>query len=479
MEYKAVIGIEIHAQLLTKAKFFVPEAAVYGEDPNTFVSTVTLAHPGTLPTINKKAVEYAVKMGLATHCKINKVNYFARKNYFYADLPKGYQISQFHGPICHDGFVEINLENGETKKIGLTRIHMEEDSGKSLHDQDINDTLVDFNRAGTGLIEIVTEPDMETPEEAGAYVAEVRKILRYIEVCDGNMEEGSLRCDANVSVMKKTDTEFGTKVEVKNMNSISNIVKAIQYEIDRQIELVESGGQVKQQTMTWDPVNGKTILLREKESSDDYRYFPEPDLLPVILTDEQIHSILAELPALPRELYEKFTKEYELPVFDTTVITEDKKIAEFYLSILEHTNEYKTASNWVLGPVKSYLNENALTIDQFPLNGAQIAEIMQTVDDGKVSLSIAKEKIFFDLMQNPEKSVLDLAAENGYILETDTSELETMITELLEKSPKQVETYRAGKTGLLGFFVGQIMKQSKGKFDPKTVKELIAKALDA
>lgn len=476
--YKAVIGLEVHAQLLTASKMFSAEAAEFGGHPNTYVSAISLGHPGTLPSINSRCVEFAIKMGLATGCAINRHNIFARKNYFYGDLPKGYQISQHHGPICAQGSIPLVLPDGREKTVRIHRIHLEEDSGKSLHDQDIFHSLIDLNRAGIGLIEIVSEADIESPEEASAYVAEVRKLVRYLDICDGNMEEGSLRCDANISVMKRDATEWGTKVEVKNMNSITHVGKAVAYEISRQIELIEGGGKVVQQTRTWDAANTRTIPMRDKESSDDYRYFPEPDLQPVVVTDELLERLRLELPELPQALYKRYTTEYGLIHFDAITIIEDKKLSAFFDELTE-ISDAKTASTWVLGPVKAWLNENAYTMADFPLSPLSIAAIASLVGSSKVSFSMAKDKLFPALIADPSAAPEAKAAQLDILLEDKKDEVDAFVTELMAKFPDKVAAYRNGQKGMLGFFMGEIMKFTKGKANPKEVSPQVQKRLEA
>lgn len=477
-EYRAVIGLEVHAQLDTKAKMFSREAVVYGAAANTHISTLTLGHPGTLPSLNRAAIDMAIKMGLATQCTIAERCHFARKNYFYPDLPKGYQISQDETPICYKGKINIRLKDGSQKTIGITRIHIEEDAGKSLHDQDPFYTLVDFNRCGVGLIEIVSEPDLSSPEEAAAYLTEIRKLVRYLEVCDGNMEEGSMRCDANISVMKKTADRFGTRVEIKNLNSISNVARAIAYEIERQIELIESGGVVRQQTRSWDALTGRTTLLREKEGAKDYRYFPEPDLLPIVITDDKRERLAAELPELPEARYHKYTQQFGLPDFDATMLTEQREFAEYYESLLTHYPNHKTASNWLNGAVKMYLNEFAIDIQQFPLSAEKLAKILALVETGKVSLSAAKDTLFRAQVADPEADPLALAEAQGILLQNNTDDILQKIEEVLAENPEKVASYLAGKTGLSGFFVGQVTKALQGKADPKLVSQLVIERLN-
>jgi aspartyl-tRNA(Asn)/glutamyl-tRNA(Gln) amidotransferase subunit B len=477
-KYEAVIGLECHVQLLTRTKMYSSDIAEYGAMPNTNVSVVTLGHPGTLPVVNKRAVEFAVRLGVAVKASIREENQFARKNYFYADLPKGYQITQDKTPICTGGYIVAKLKNGEEKKVNLTRIHMEEDSGKSLHDIDPFETLVDLNRAGTPLLEIVTEPDLRTGEEAYAYLTEVRKLVRYLDICDGNMEEGSLRCDANISVRLKGAEKFGKKVEVKNMNSFRNVQRAIDFEIKRQIDLVEANQPIAVETRSFDAVNGTTFSLRSKESANDYRYFPEPDLQPVYVTQEYIEEIKSKLPTLPDELLAIYTKEYKLSDYDAHQIIELKEVSAFYNELIKHTGNYKSAANWVIGPIRSYLNERAVTISEFTLKPAQIAEIIALIDKGSVSNSAATQKLFPGLAANPSKKAEELAKELDLLQNSNSNELQELVKQALSKYPEKITEYKNGKVTLLGLFVGEAMKLSKGKADPKLLNQLVKETLE-
>jgi aspartyl-tRNA(Asn)/glutamyl-tRNA(Gln) amidotransferase subunit B len=478
MTYEAIIGLEIHVQLLTKSKAYCGDSAEFGAMPNTQVSPITVAHPGTLPKHNELVVEQAIKMGLALNCNITRINRFDRKNYFYADLPKGYQITQDKTPICTGGFVKIKLKDGVEKKIGLTRIHMEEDSGKSMHDQDMYDTLVDYNRAGVPLIEVVSEPDLRSAEEAYEYVSEIRKLVRYLGICDGNMEEGSLRCDANVSIRPVGTEKYGTKVEVKNMNSISNVKRAIESEIERQTELLEKGEVFTSETRGFNALKGNTFSMRSKEAANDYRYFPEPDLPPFIVTDEYLNRIKVELPQLPEQLYLKLKNELSLPEYDSKTITEDKELVNYFLKITEHTKNYKAAANWVLGSVKSHLNETATEISDFNLAPASIAELIKLIDEGKLSHTAASQQVFPALLAQPGKSALEIAEALNVIQTADLNFISGIVNEVLGRYPDKVEEYKAGKKGLLGLFVGEVMKASKGKADPKVVNAEVSKALE-
>ncbi len=477
-KYEAVIGLEVHAQLFTHSKAFSSDAVEYGDAPNTHVSEITLGHPGTLPVMNKSAIEFAVKMGLATNCIIRKENQFARKNYFYPDLPKGYQITQHTTPICFEGFVLLKMDTYE-KRVGITRIHLEEDAGKSLHDQDPYFTLIDLNRAGTPLIEIVTEPDIRTSDEAYVYLTEIRKLVRFLGICDGNMEEGSLRCDANVSVRLKGETKFGAKVEVKNMNSIRNVKRALDHEIIRQIDAIEAGQKISQDTRSFDALNGTTFSMRSKEMANDYRYFPEPDLPPVILDDVYISSVQKAMPELPEQVRKKFMEQFVLSEYDAALLSDDKELTDYFEEIIKHTTNFKAAANWILGPVKSYLNENAITINTFPVKASIIAQIVSLIDSGKVSYSVAQQKIFPVLLKDASKSPEQIATEQNLIQLSDTSALETFIQQALDKYPQKVEEYRNGKKGVVGLFMGEVMKLSGGKADPKLTNQLITKKLES
>lgn len=477
-KYETVIGLECHIQLLTKTKMYSNDVAEYGALPNTNVSVVTLGHPGTLPVVNAKAIEFAVKLGIAVNANIREENQFARKNYFYADLPKGYQITQDKTPICNGGYIVAKLKDGATKKINLTRIHMEEDAGKSLHDIDPFETLIDLNRAGTPLLEIVTEPDFRSGEEAYAYLTEVRKLVRYLDICDGNMEEGSLRCDANISVMLKGAKEFGKKVEVKNMNSFRNVQRAIDFEIKRQIDLIEAGELIAGETRSFDAVKGLTFSLRSKENANDYRYFPEPDLQPVFVTQEYINEIKAKMPTLPDELFNLYTKKYSLTEYDALQLIDLKEVAAYYNKLVTFTSNYKSAANWVMGPVKAYLNERALTISEFTLDPKKIADIIKLIDEGKVSNAAASQSIFPELMKDQNKTPEQIAKDLDLLQNSNSNELQGLIDSALSKFPEKIAEYKNGKVGLLGMFVGEVMKLSKGKADPKLLNQLVKETLE-
>jgi len=475
-KYTVVIGLEVHAQLLTKSKIYNSDSAAFGGAPNTHVSVITLAHPGTLPKLNKKAAEFAMKMGLACNCEISRYQIFDRKNYFYPDLPKGYQLTQDRTPICKGGFVTITTREGD-RRIPLNRIHIEEDAGKSLHLDQEEDTLVDFNRAGVPLIELVTEPALRSSEEAGALMTEIRKLVRYLEICDGNMEEGSLRCDANVSVMLNGAIEFGKKVEIKNMNSIRNVQRAIDHEVERQINLIEDGNEVISETRTYDVNTGDSFGLRTKEELNDYRYFPDPDLSPLIVSDEWLTEIKNSMPALPRELKEKFVSDYKLPSYDAQVLTDVKEVASYFDAICAYCNNYKAVSNWVMGPVKTYLNELKENDYSFPVSPRVMADLISLVDDGKVSFAIASQKIFPVLIEQPDQSPLTLAQKLNLLQDSNVDSILPIVEAVIREFPLKVEEYRKGKKAILTMFMGEVMKRSKGKADPKLATELLIEKL--
>lgn len=477
-KYEAVIGLEVHIQLLTKSKAYSSDSTEYGTLPNTNVSVITLGHPGTLPKTNKKVIEFAVKLGLACKCDIREENEYARKNYFYADLPKGYQITQDKTPICTNGYISIKTKDGGEKRINLTRIHMEEDAGKSMHDQDAYDSLIDLNRAGVALLEMVSEPEIRSGEEAYAYLTEVRKLVRYLEICDGNMEEGSMRCDANISVRLKGDSKFGRRVEVKNMNSIRNVQRAIEFEIQRQIEEVEAGREISQDTRSFEAETGKTFVLRSKEMANDYRYFPEPDLQPVIVTKEYIEAVRKILPPLPNDLHKKYVAEFGLSEYDATVITDTKETALYFEELTSNTKNYKAAANWLMGPIRSYINENAFHLNQFPISPKRICELIDLIDSGKVSHTLALQQIFPKLIVNPNKTPLLIAEENNLVSVSDENSLNEFVKQAIAKYPEKVIEYKNGKVNLAALFMGEVMKLSKGKADPKLANALVKKMLD-
>lgn len=478
--YELVIGLEVHAQLLTKSKLFCGDSIAYGADANTQVSPVTLAHPGTLPVMNRQAVIGAIRMGLACHCEIEKNNYFARKNYFYPDLPKGYQISQHSTPICRNGFVNIRTSEGE-RKVRLNRIHLEEDAGKSIHDISDLATCIDYNRAGTALIEIVTEPDLHTSEEVSAYLTELRKMLRYLDVCDGNMEEGSMRCDVNISVRPAGSNILGTKVEIKNLNSIRHAKKAVESEGARLISLLEKGEPIIQQTRGFDVVSGNTFPIRDKEDADDYRYFPDPDLPPFDLEESFIGEIKQSLPALQPERIQKYQQEYQLSEYDASVLTEEREFSDYYdslVAIREMNGKYKAAANWMLGPIKGWLNDEGKDMDDFPLSTTTMASLIQLVEKGSLSFSTASTQLWQALLKDPSADPATTAQKLNLLQQSGRGDLEPLVNEVLEKFADKVKEYRKGKKGLLSLFVGEVMKRSKGKADPKVTNELLLEKLN-
>ncbi|UII30836.1 Asp-tRNA(Asn)/Glu-tRNA(Gln) amidotransferase subunit GatB [Fulvivirga ulvae] len=476
-KYTAVIGLEVHAQLLTTTKIYNSDSAEYGSQPNTNVSVITLGHPGTLPKLNKKVVEYAIKMGLACQCEISREQIFDRKNYFYPDLPKGYQLTQDRTPICKNGFVRVFPRTGEPRDIHLNRIHIEEDAGKSIHLTEETDTLVDFNRAGVPLIEIVTEPDIRTSDEAHSFLTEVRRLVRYLDICDGNMEEGSLRCDANISIMPKGSKTLGKKVEVKNMNSIRNVQRAIDHEIERQILAVEGGEEIFSETRTFDANTGTTSGMRTKEELNDYRYFPDPDLSPLHVTEEWLKAIEESMPSLPHELFNKYVKEFNLPEYDAQVLTDTKEIALYFEDLCTRTANFKAASNWIMGPVKSYLNEHNLQIDNLPLSTERLAELIRLVDDNKVSFSVASQNLFPEMLKQNGMTALETAEAFNLLQDDDSDAISVLVDEVVAEFPDKAAAYKKGHKGLLGMFMGELMKRSKGKIDPKMANELLRSKL--
>ena len=475
-KYEAVIGLEVHAQLQTNTKLFCGDAIAFGAAANTQISPITMGHPGTLPKTNTKAIDFAVMLGLVCHCQIVNKNYFARKNYFYPDLPKGYQISQHTTPICKGGFVDIVVD-GANKRVDLNRIHIEEDAGKSIHDLYDTETCIDLNRAGTPLLEIVTEPCLHSSEEAFAYIAEIRKLVRWIGVCDGNMEEGSLRCDANISIRLKGETRLGTKVEVKNVNSIRNVKRAIDAEIKRMIDLVENGGTVTQQTRSYNVDNNTTSAIRDKEDANDYRYFADPDLTPFNLTEQYINNINAALPILPNELIEQFKQDFALSDYDANVLCDDKAVADFFNAAATLCTNYKAIANFILGPIKQYLNEHNTTIENIDLEANKLVELINLIDGGMVNFSIAATKILpVVIAQN--KNPLQVAQDLNLLQTNNSNEIEDWINNVLAAMPDKVIEYKKGKKGLIGLFIGEIKKISKGKADPKIATDLLTKKLN-
>ena len=489
MQYEAVIGLEIHAQLLTSSKAFCGCSTKFGAEANTQVCPVCLGMPGTLPVLNKKAVEFAVKMAIATHCKINNKSIFARKNYFYPDLPKGYQISQYNEPLTQKGYIDIEV-TGEKKRIGITRIHMEEDAGKLLHGETLEDegfSFVDLNRAGVPLIEIVSEPDIRTAEEAVEYLKALRDILVYLEICDGNMEEGSFRCDANVSIRPKGQKEFGTKAELKNINSFRFVQKAIEYEIKRQIEVVEDGGKIVQETRLFDSDKGITVSMRSKEEAHDYRYFPEPDLLPLMVDEAWIEEIKGTLPELPAEKRERFVREYGIPSYDAGVLTATRELANYYEESVrkyegqgargkgQEISSPKVVSNWVMGELLRLLKEDNRDVKDCPVSPEKLAKLLKMVDAGAVNLKTAKE--VFEEVYKTGKEPDAIVKEKGLVQVSDEGAIIKAIDEVINANPKELADYKAGKEKLFGFFVGQAMKATKGQANPQVLNKLLKERL--
>ena len=473
MEFEPVIGLEVHAQLKTKSKIFSPTSTEFGGTPNSHVSPICIGMPGVLPVLNKKVLEYAFKAAIALNCELHPRSRFARKNYFYPDLPKGYQISQYEQPFSTNGWLDIGT-NGSSKRINITRIHMEEDAGKLIHDNKGNSSFVDLNRAGTPLIEIVSEPEISTAEEAVEYMKKMRSILRYIGVCDGNMEEGSLRCDANVSVRPKGSDKLGTKAEIKNVNSFKYIQKAIEHEIKRQIILLENSEEVVQETRLFDSNKGVTFSMRSKEEAHDYRYFPDPDLLPVVMETEQIEEIRRSLPELPDKRLARFQEEYKLPEYDAGILTSTKEIADYFEDCLKKHNNPKIVSNWIMTEVLRELKDED-DIQSFPITPNKLGELLTLIADGTISGKIAKE-VFAD-MYTSGKSAKQIVEEKGMTQISDQSEIEDIVSRILADHPDEISRYKAGDQKLIGFFVGKVMKETQGKANPKVVNEILRKGL--
>lgn len=476
--YQLVVGLEVHVQLATKSKLFASDPTAYGAAPNTQVSVITLGHPGTLPKVNKLAVEYAVRMGLACNSAINPHSSFDRKNYFYPDLPKGYQITQDKEPLCLGGNIPIFLDDGTEKEILLNRIHLEEDAGKSIHMQGQAHTWVDFNRAGTPLIELVSEPEIRSAEEAVAFLTEIKKLVTYLDICDGNMEEGSLRCDANVSVMRKGSLVYGKKVEVKNMNSFRNVSRAIAHEWERQVAMLEQGEEIVSETRTFDAETNRTSSMRSKEALNDYRYFPDPDLPPLILSTEWIESVKARMPFLPRARYEKLKTTYGLSTYDATLLTETKVLAEWFEALCVQTPHYKAVANWLMGPIRGYMNVTGMVKEEFPLDAAAMAQLIALVEEGLVSFSVAAQKIFPELLKEPKVTPLSVAQRLNLIQESDESKVLSWVQAVLFENLAKVSDYKSGKKGLIGLFMGEVMRKSNGKADPKVTSSILNELLE-
>ncbi|MBD0267355.1 MAG: Asp-tRNA(Asn)/Glu-tRNA(Gln) amidotransferase subunit GatB [Cyanobacteria bacterium Co-bin8] len=485
-EYEAIIGLETHCQLCTATKIFSPASTAFGAEPNTYIDPIVMGMPGVLPVLNEKVLEYAVKAGLALNCQIAPYSKFDRKQYFYPDLPKNYQISQYDLPIAEHGWLEIELVNKKTKevtrkRVGITRLHMEEDAGKLVHagsDRLSGSTysLVDYNRAGVPLVEIVSEPDLRSGQEAAEYAQELRRIVRYLGISDGNMQEGSLRCDVNISVRPKGQDAFGTKVEIKNMNSFSAIQKAIEYEIDRQIKAVEAGERIHQETRLWEEGSQRTISMRSKEGSSDYRYFPEPDLPPIVVSVEQKEAWLKELPELPAQKRTRYESEFGLSPYDARVLADDRAVTEYFEAVIAAGADPKSATNWITQDIAAHLNAEKLAIDEIALKPEMLAEMVQLIDSGTISSKIAKDMLPELLKSGGSPKAL--VEKKGLSQISNPAEIEAVIDKVLADNPTELEQYRAGKTKLQGFFVGQVMKLSGGRVDPKLTNQLLAKKLN-
>ncbi|TDI82339.1 MAG: Asp-tRNA(Asn)/Glu-tRNA(Gln) amidotransferase subunit GatB [Caldithrix sp.] len=477
MKYEPVIGLEVHAQLLTKSKIFCRCSTSFGAKPNSQTCPICLGMPGVLPVLNKLAVEFAIKIALATNCRVAENSIFARKNYFYPDLPKGYQISQYEEPLSENGYVEIDID-GARKRIGITRIHLEEDAGKSIHAEEFveeNETLVDVNRCGTPLIEIVGKPEIRSPKEAYLYLTRLRQIVQYLEICDGNMEEGSFRCDANVSIRRQGSKEFGVKTELKNMNSLHGVEKALEFEIARQIETLKAGGNVFQQTLLWDADKKETIPMRSKEFAHDYRYFPEPDLVPVQIKSEWIEKVRHSLPELPAVRRERLVEKYGLPQYDADVLTETKALVDYFEETTKISGDAKTTSNWIMGEVLRVLKGSGRDIKDFKIKPADLAALIKLIIDGRISVKIAKS--VFDEMFTSGRKPDEIIKEKGLLQISDSTELEKYVLSVIDENPEEVNKFLSGHEQVLGFLLGQIMKATRGKANPKLINEILRKEL--
>ncbi len=474
-KYEPVIGLEVHAQLLTETKLFCSCSTKFGNSPNSNICPICLGHPGVLPVLNKKAVEFAVMMGISTNCKINRHSIFARKNYFYPDLPKGYQISQYEEPLCENGFITITGKDGTEKNIRIKRIHLEEDAGKSIHNK-YDSTLIDVNRCGVPLIEIVTEPDISSPEEAYLYLMKIKQIVLYLEICDGNMEEGSLRCDANISVRLKGESKLGTKTEIKNMNSFRNVERALDYEIERQINSLEDGEEIIQQTLLWNADTDQAYPMRTKEEEHDYRYFPDPDLTPLFINDEWYNEIKNSIPELPDIRLKRFIDFYSLPQYDAEILTQDKSIADYYEMVAKNSKEYKLVSNWIMVDVMSVLNSKNITIKEFTVKPEYLSKLINLISDNVISNKIAKEVFQIMLENNQDPDVI--VKEKNLIQISDEKVIIEIVNRVMESNPDQLNEYLSGKDKVVGFFVGQIMKLTKGKANPQLVNKILIEQLN-
>ncbi|MFZ1800132.1 MAG: Asp-tRNA(Asn)/Glu-tRNA(Gln) amidotransferase subunit GatB [Chitinophagaceae bacterium] len=476
-KYEAVIGLEIHARLATNTKLFCADMNSFGAAPNTMVSEISLAYPGTLPVINKEAILFAVKMGIACNCNIAGYTFFARKNYFYPDLPKGYQLTQHTSPICSNGYVTIKTEK-YTREIFLNRIHLEEDAGKSLHEMNDQYTYLDFNRAGTPLIEIVTEPVLHSAEEAYQFIAEIRRLVQWLEISDGNMEEGSLRCDANISIRPKGSKKLGTKVEVKNLNSLRYVKKAIEIEVLRLIQLAENNEKIVQETRSYDAAANTTFSMRAKEEAEDYRYFPEPDLPPVNISSAFLDKVKKELPELPLAKMKKYITEYMLSEYDAERLCAGKQVADYFEEVIKYSTNYKAITNWITGPLQQFLNEQKLDFSRNPLAAKKLTEIILLVEENKMNFSVAASKLLPYLAEHTTVDTLKAASTQGWLQVNDTGELENWITIVMESMPEKVKEYRKGKKGLIGLMMGEVKKLSKGKADPSITIKILEEKLN-
>jgi len=470
MEFEPVIGLEVHVQLKTNTKIFCGCSTKFGASPNTHTCPVCLGLPGVLPVLNRQVVEFSIRCGLAINCKITRESKFDRKNYFYPDLPKGYQITQFHYPIAEHGFLDIEIETGK-KQIGITRIHLEEDAGKSSHADGRAVSMVDLNRAGVPLIEIVSEPDMSSPEEAGAYLRKLHSIVRYIDICDGNMEEGSFRCDANISLRPKGEKKLGTRAELKNLNSFKYVEKAMKYEINRQASILEEGGSVVQETRLWDTVKGKTVSMRGKEEAHDYRYFPEPDLLSLVIEEEWIEKVRSQMPELPENRKARFIKEYKIPEYDAGILTSSRQLADYFEECVDGLKNAKHAANWVIGPFLGHLKADYKTVNNSPVSAKLLQELLKLMEDNTISGKAGKT--VFEQMAKTGDSPGNIVKEKGLVQVTDRSAIEKIVEKIITSNPDEFKAFKEGKTKLAGFFVGQAMKESRGKANPKIVNEIL------
>ncbi|MCD6129582.1 MAG: Asp-tRNA(Asn)/Glu-tRNA(Gln) amidotransferase subunit GatB [Deltaproteobacteria bacterium] len=472
MEFESVIGLEVHVQLSTKTKIFCSCSTEFGDSPNTHTCPVCLGMPGVLPVLNKEVVEFALRFGIAAHSKISKFSRFARKNYFYPDLPKGYQVSQYELPIVKGGFIEIDLPEGR-KKIGLVRAHMEEDAGKLIHQRDVS--FVDFNRAGVPLLEIVSEPDLRTPEEAGKYLRKIRTLVRYLKISNGNMEEGSMRCDANVSVREKAEEKLGTKVEVKNINSFKHVEKALSYEIRRQVALIQNGGQIVQETRLWDEKENITRSMRSKEEAYEYRYFPEPDLVPLLIDEKWVERVKTDMPELPDEKEKRFVKDYGLSPEKASILTESNELADYFENICESFQGYEQIANWMLSEFLAYLNKEGKEIGDVDMKPRQVAELLKLVDEGTISGKIAKS--VFAEMWETNKSAGDIVQKKGLVQIKDESKITEIVCRVVEENPDVVDKYKKGRKNVMGFLAGQVMKKTGGKANPQLVNKILLEKL--